>query len=203
MSEALHLNDLFWTFQGEGLHAGRRALFVRMPYCNLACTWCDTTFNSFTRWSEENFVKYATSEPSAFAVLTGGEPMLNKHSPRVVKILRDLGFYVATETNGTVAPNCELDFYTVSPKKFSSEKGLPPYYIHPEMYRAANEFKYVVDAGFDFDVLDRHRQDIGKRHSLSPEFTNLHANLQEIFSYIERNPQWRISLQTHKWMNVK
>ena len=76
----LNINDAFWTFQGEGANAGKRALFVRMPFCNLACTWCDTEFNSFKRWSLNEFNDLATSEPSRFAVITGGEPMLNKHT---------------------------------------------------------------------------------------------------------------------------
>lgn len=202
---SLNINDVFWTIQGEGLNAGRRALFVRMPYCNLACEWCDTSFNSFKKWSEEEFVAFASQEAGRFAVITGGEPMLNKHTPRVAEILDSLKFDIAIESNGTVAPNVpDKHFFTVSPKRQAADKGLPPYYVHPEMFETADEFKYVVDDKFDFSILERHKASLGRmaRLSLSPEFNNMAASLAKIIAYQKEDPRWRISLQTHKWMNV-
>lgn len=201
----LHINDLFWTIQGEGANAGRRALFVRMPYCNLACEWCDTSFNSFKKWTEEEFTAFASQEKARFAVITGGEPMLNKHTPLVADILKDLGFEIAVESNGTVEPNILCDFFTVSPKRQAADKNMAAYYVHPEMWALASEFKYVVDDKFDFSILERHKSDPNRgarRYSLSPEFNNLAASLEKMLAYVKENPEWRISLQTHKWMNV-
>lgn len=198
----LQINDLFWTFQGEGYHAGRRALFVRLPFCNLSCSWCDTTFNTFEKWSEKDFVAFAHAEPGRFAVVTGGEPMMNKNAPRVVALLRSLGFTVAVESNGTFPLNAPYDFITVSPKKFSEEKNLEPYFIHPELFHLVDEFKYVVDKDFDFSILDRH-VGIKPRYSLSPEFNDFKKNLDRISKYIAIHPHWRVSLQTHKWMEIK
>lgn len=196
---SLNITDVFWTFQGEGHHWGTRALFVRMPFCNLACSWCDTEFNTFKKWSEEEFKAFAQKEPARFAVLTGGEPMMNKHSPRVVQILKELGFYVATETNGMFPIVEGIDFVTCSPKK---DKGFN-YEIHPEAYPKVSEFKYVVDEGFDFAVLDRHSKDpANQSHRLSPEYGIKEKSLERIMAYIKEFPRWKINLQTHKQLNV-
>lgn len=205
MNNPLHINDIFWTFQGESYHAGRRALFVRMPFCNLACSWCDTTFNTFEKVSESDLVKCATQEPGKFAVITGGEPSLNKHVPRVIAILKSLGFYIAMESNGTHQPPEGVDWLTVSPKRFTDEKGMEPFYIHPGAFLLANEFKYVVEEGFPFNILDRHGviAKTNQRLYLSPEFNRMAASLVEIEKYIQANPHWRVSLQTHKWMGIK
>ena len=84
---------------------------------------------------------------------------------------------------------------------------MAPYFIHPEAWTRADEFKYVVDDQFDFTILDRHESEYrhGRtaRLSLSPEFGQLQKNLDRIFGWISVHPHWRISLQTHKWMGVK
>lgn len=200
MTEIIHINDVFWTVQGEGANAGRRALFVRMPWCNLACSWCDTTFNTFKKWTSTELGKFALLEASRFAVLTGGEPMMNKDSPKVVKILQDCGFMVACETNGCFRIIEDIDFVTVSPKRDACYK------IHPSAWERADEFKYVIDAGFDFSILDRHNEEHARgrktRLSLSPEFNTFKESLEQIFAYQKLNPNWRISLQTHKTMGI-
>jgi organic radical activating enzyme len=191
------INDVFWTFQGEGEQAGRRALFVRMPFCDLKCEWCDTEFNTFKTWREDQFKDFAASEPGRFAVVTGGEPMMNKQTPRVLDWLKDLGFEIACESNGRWPILDRIDFPTVSPKRQGG------YTIHPRVWDRVKEFKYVIDEGFDWRVLDRHNErDDGVRLSLSPEFGRFTKSLEEIFEYIRKNPRWRISLQTHKWMEI-
>lgn len=198
----LNLNDVFWTFQGEGRWAGRRAFFVRMPYCNLECEWCDTTFNKFDQWDEKHFEEFALKEKSRFAVITGGEPMMNKHTPKVLEILKSKGFYVAAETNGTFPAPRGFDYITCSPKRQSKAQEFEPYYIHPDIFREVHEFKYVVDRFFDFSVLNKHSVFDGRNYSLSPEFGEMEVNLHKIFGYIQEHPQWQISLQTHKIMKI-
>jgi 7-carboxy-7-deazaguanine synthase len=192
-----NINNVFWTIQGEGANWGRRALFVRMPFCNLACSWCDTSFNTFTKWTEEEFKNFAQAEPGRFAVLTGGEPSMNKHSPTVIQWLKDLGFEIAIESNGTFPIPYGIDFITVSPKRDAD------YDVHPDNWSRVNEFKYVVDEGFDFKILDRHKErQTSARLTLSPEFGKFKESIEQITNYIKENPEWRISLQTHKWMNI-
>lgn len=224
MTELLKINDLFWTIQGEGANAGRRSLFIRMPYCNLACAWCDTTFNAYTTLSDSDFTKFATQERGKFAVITGGEPMLNKQTPRVITLLKTLGFEIACESNGMFPILEGIDFATVSPKRFSQEKKMPwpdktevisdakrepnapvmypAYYVHPQALERASEFRYVVDLEFDFALLDRHDTKDGRRYSLSPEFGNFKSSVARIIDYVSQNPDWRLSLQTHKWLGI-
>lgn len=197
---SLNINSVFFTIQGEGKHAGRRALFVRMPYCNLKCSWCDTEFDSFVKWEEEDFLAFAQKERCRFAVITGGEPMMNKHTERVIALLKSLNYEIACESNGTFPIFPGIDFVTVSPKR---EQKIP-YSIHPQAHAEADEFKYVVDEGFDFGILKKNHPMLNpsKRYSLSPEYNNMGASLVHMFEFIKENPEWKISLQTHKWMKI-
>ena len=185
MPAPLLINDVFWTFQGEGQFAGHRALFVRMPYCNLSCSWCDTEFNTYKKWEPLELAKVATSEKARLAVITGGEPMLNKNTPRVIEILKGAGFFISCETNGTAPILDGVDFATVSPKRFTEEKGMKPYFVCDQAFARASEFKYVVDAQFDMSILARHSPNSIARLSLSPEFNGFNDNLQRIFDYIK------------------
>lgn len=190
---------MFHTLQGEGENAGRRSLFVRMPYCNLACTWCDTEFNSYEKYAADAFRDFALKEKCRFAVITGGEPMMHKHTPRVISILKDLDFEIACETNGTFPILSGIDFVTCSPKRFAPV----PYFVHPDAWRRVHEFKYVVDKEFDFSILGRHdTSDMGTRFTLSPEWIHFNQNSERIVEFIKENPKWRMSVQTHKFIGL-
>lgn len=177
-----------------------------MPYCNLACEWCDTKFDTFKKWDETAFRAFAEASPELgrFAVVTGGEPTLHKHTRRVVEILKSLRFVVAVESNGTVESDIYsvFDFVTISPKRQAADKGMVPYQLSIQATKYASEFKYVVDKEFDFSILSRHDVWDGKRYSLSPEFGAFKESIERIIEYIDKNPGWRISLQTHKWMGI-
>jgi organic radical activating enzyme len=137
------------------------------------------------------------SEPSKFAVITGGEPLMNKQLPRVIKLLKDEGFEIACETNGTWPYVEGIDFVTCSPKRDAN------YEVDEGLWSHVSEFKYVVDQGFNFSILDRHKNRSDTvRLSLSPEFGNWKDSLSAIFDYITLHPRWRISLQTHKIMEI-
>jgi organic radical activating enzyme len=193
--------------QGEGHHAGRRALFVRMPFCNLKCAWCDTEFNSYTTWTQERFAELIGAPPAMglrFAVITGGEPTMNKHTSLVIATLKQHGFEIAIESNGHFPVPDGIDFVTISPKANPTPT---PYFVHDEAWKAASEFKYVVDDKFDFQVLKHHNQEykLGRsvHLSLSPEFNEMAKNVEKILEYQKEHAHWKLSLQTHKWINVK
>lgn len=209
--EVVHLNDLYYTIQGEGSNAGRRALFVRMPFCNLACAWCDTSFNKFDEWEIEKFRAFASKDDTDFAVITGGEPTMHKHTPRVARELKKLGYsMIACETNGMFPIPYGINFACVSPKRDSAKGNRwinKPYWIHPEAFERASEFKYVIDEGFDWTALDKHNdayfeKDDRRPLFLSPEFSRLTKSVEEIQLYIAEHPWWRLSLQTHKFLNI-
>ncbi|MBY0316951.1 MAG: 7-carboxy-7-deazaguanine synthase QueE [Bdellovibrionales bacterium] len=200
---SLQINDLFWTVQGEGRWTGHRALFVRLPFCNYNCPWCDTEFDSYTPMSEETFKEFASREPARFAVITGGEPLAHKDLPKILNILKSLGFFIACETNGSFPAPPEIDFVTVSPKPYSKNKNQEKYFIHEQTLPRVSEFKYVVDENFDFTILGRHnpkKKDV--IYSLSPEFSRMKKNVETIMGFIEKNPDWKLSLQTHKWIDI-
>lgn len=200
MSNTLNLNDVFWTIQGEGANSGRRALFLRLPFCNLSCSWCDTEFNSFKKWSIDELESVMDSEKARFAVITGGEPTMNKDFQSLHDLLTKKGFSIAVESNGTFKAPEGNYWLTVSPKR--EQKIHEPYYIHEETLFKASEFKYVVDNHFNFSILDRHKYQLVPKY-LSPEFNDFEKNILKIESYIKENPEWKISLQTHKWMGIK
>jgi organic radical activating enzyme len=153
--------------------------------------------------TDEEFVEAARREKARFAVLTGGEPLMNKQLPRVVELLRKEGFKIAAESNGTFPPPVPLDWLTISPKRFTKDKKMDPYWVHPDAFDRCQEFKYVVDSEFDFSVLDRHRGRGLARLSLSPEFNDFRGNVAKIIEYVKENPEWAISLQTHKFLGVQ
>lgn len=232
LTSALQINDLFWTLQGEGRWSGRRALFVRLPFCNYDCPWCDTEYNSFKKVTEDEFLQFTKQEPARFAVITGGEPMAHKDLTRIIMLLKKEGFEIACETNGSLPIPDTIDFPTVSPKRFTQKK-YPEFFIHEDALAKAKELKYVVDSDFDFKILDRHNlsksdqslmdhleTDVNKkmlsaevvasktfaatniRYSLTPEYSTMKQQLPRILSYIKDNPQWQLNLQTHKWIDI-
>jgi len=194
------INDVFFTIQGEGANSGRRALFIRLPYCNYNCPWCDTEFNSYNEWSLHELSDYFEKETCRFVVVTGGEPLMNKQLPQLISFLKSHNFEIAIESNGSFPAPEGIDFITVSPKKYV-QKGLPEFFINPALIGKVNEYKYVVEDGFDFNILKRHQND-SCRLSLSPEFNNFKDSCNKIINYIKENPRWKISLQTHKFLNI-
>ncbi len=190
------LNDLFWTYQGEGINSGNRALFIRLPHCNLTCSWCDTEFNTHQAYDRQSFIDFINQEQSRFAVITGGEALMNPQIKDVISLLKEHGFFIACETNGTMPYIDGIDFVTCSPKAQSCFK------INSKIRNHVNEYKYVVDEFFDFDILSRHDDEV-KELWLSPEFNTLQSSLTRITDFIIKNPRWRLNTQTHKFLGLK
>jgi len=143
-------------------------------------------------------VKKFNEEKARFAVVTGGEPTKSAELATVLRLLRNHGFEIAIESNGTYPIPHKIDWVTVSPKRFQKV----PYFIHDDAKAKAHEFKYVVDENFDFGILERHDVHDGRRYTLSPEWSHWQDRLPEIFNYIKEHPEWKISLQTHKFLNI-
>lgn len=202
----LKLNDIFWTIQGEGREAGERSLFIRLPYCNYSCPWCDTEYNSINfNLSDSDLKEIAFQEKARLAILTGGEPSINKQLPRIIQLLKKWGFRISIETNGSWPVPEGVDFLTISPKKYTN-KALDPYYIHPDVRRdpRPKQYKYVIEKGFDASVLSRHESEPQGVHLyLSPEFNDMDDNVGRLIAYMKEHPRWKMSLQTHKWIKIK
>ena len=168
------VSEIFYSVQGEGVHAGTPSVFLRTYFCNLTCTWCDTKYTWLNQSDSRSGVDYrrmthrqVLSGVTAFGcrhlVLTGGEPLL--HQAQLAPILRDLkneGFVVEVETNGTISPTHKIvewvDCFNVSPKTSNSlveERKR----TRPETLRAFVEtrkawFKFVVCAPSDLTEIE-------------------------------------------------
>lgn len=204
------IKEAYYTIQGEGFHTGRPAVFVRFSGCNLwsglekdretaICRFCDTDF-----WGMdgENGGSYSASELSglilslwpskrnAFVVLTGGEPLLQLDDS-LVQSLTINNIYIAIETNGTIKVPEGIDWICVSPKantEILQTKGNEIKIIHPQDGIDPKDFE-----DFDFD------------HFYLQAMDNpfLDENLRLSTRYCMENPQWQMSIQTHKLLNIK
>lgn len=206
------IKEMFYSLQGEGRNAGRPAVFCRFAGCNLwsgrerdrakaDCTFCDT---AFVGTDGEGGGRFADAEQLADAialmwrgaggqrltVLTGGEPLLQVDE-RLVDALHHRDFEVALETNGTLSAPASIDWVTVSPKGATT---LAQTFGH--------ELKLVYpQAGVDprqFEAL------AFEHHLLQPlDGPEVDANTQAAIAYCLDHPQWRLSLQTHKFMGIR
>lgn len=214
----LHINDVFYTIQGEGGNAGSAALFVRMPFCNLACPWCDTEFNSFTKWEEASFEEEAAKHlqlGGQLAVITGGEPSMNKHTPKVIEILKSVGYKIAMESNGQFLAPEGVDHLTISPKRWINRDindRSDPFKF--DFKNKPSEIKLVIDGGDAFLAAIRifdawmdnkfsFADDLNPLFYLSPEWEGREKWIPQITEFVMAHPEWRVSLQTHKLLDVR
>lgn len=177
------INEIFYSLQGEGFHTGTPALFIRFSGCNLKCSFCDTKHEEGEWMSDEDIVAKAKECPAKMVVLTGGEPSLWIDEAFVEK-LHQAGKYVCIETNGTHPIPDSLDWITCSPKGA------------PVVLTRIDEVKVVYTG--DEDV-EPYLTLPALVHFLQPCSCK---NTQEVVAYIQEHPQWRLSLQTHKWIGI-
>ena len=190
------INEIFYSLQGEGRHSGRAAVFIRMSGCNLKCPFCDTDFHSYTEMTAEDIVSYIRKwRDCGFIVLTGGEPTLQVDE-HLVYALKQEGFFVAMETNGTGTVAKGVDWITLSPKTCFVEHA-------PELkMQSVNEVKVVFDGIHD----PAFYENIDGLHYLQPCDVGDAVRNREIIAqcveYIKQHPQWSLSLQTHKLIHI-
>ena len=188
----MKINEIFYSLQGEGHYTGTPAVFVRFAGCNLKCNFCDTDFTSFTEMTEDDIVRETGQYPTNHIVITGGEPTLQITASLVSK-LHDAGKYVQIETNGTnVLPDgCNIDWVTCSPK-----------------YKAVR-LQHIDELKVVFEGQDMSQYDglTASEYSLQPCDTQDEGKNKEILrqtiDFILKNPKWKLSLQTHKILNVR
>lgn len=192
------INEIFYSLQGEGNHAGTPALFIRFAGCNLRCPFCDTDFSKSERWTIwelEGYFQNLNPYPP-MVVLTGGEPTLQVDLD-ICALLHRYFDFIAIETNGTTPKIAGLvDWVTLSPKE--------DYTIGKCALRHANEVKVVFDGEHDPEKWLKIR---AEHYYLQPCDTGDAEKNREILesciSYILDHPQWKLSLQTQKIINVK
>ena len=197
------VNEIFYSLQGEGHHTGRAAVFVRFSGCNLKCPFCDTDFSSYQEMTLGNIMTAVSVwRHCGFVVLTGGEPSLQADDA-LVEALHQAGFYVAMETNGTHAVPQGIDWVTVSPKSPPSDS---PTGERPEHI---NELKVIFDGKTTpRSLLPPLRESEGAPllylqpcDTGNPERNTLLTS--QCVEYIKEHPEWRLSLQTHKILQIR
>jgi 7-carboxy-7-deazaguanine synthase len=195
----LPVMELFYTLQGEGFHQGKAAYFIRLAGCDVGCVWCDVKESwdkdLHPKLSIEQIVKGAKKHPSRLAVITGGEPTMY-NLEKLTKALRQEGFSTNIETSGSHPITGIWDWICLSPKKFK-----PPL---PGILPKANELKIIVFNKSDFVWAEKYASMMPAHCKLylQPEWDKADIVTPLIIDYIKKNPQWELSLQIHKYINV-
>jgi len=206
------VKEIFLTLQGEGAQAGRPAVFCRFAGCNLwsgreadrataACKFCDTDFvgtdgSSGGRYKNADDLAdaiergWAGGEGHRFCVLTGGEPLLQVDAP-LIDALHRRAFQIAVETNGTVMPPPGIDWVCVSPKsdcELAVIEGNELKLVFPQHDAPPERFAHLAFERFLLQPMDG---------------ADLQENTRRAIEYCLKNPQWRLSIQTHKHIGIR
>ena len=181
----LAVNEIFYSLQGEGYHTGTPAVFVRLSGCNLKCDFCDTDHSRSVMMTVGDIVDEVSKYPAKTVILTGGEPSLQPIG-ELVDMLHEAGRRVHIETNGTRPLPHGIDWVTCSPKP-DSRLAL----TH------CDELK-VVYTGQDVEAI---AAGIEATHRYLQPCSGL--NTAEVVDYLLAHPHWRLSLQTHKIIDIR
>lgn len=194
----LPLMEEFYTIQGEGFHKGTAAYFIRIGGCDVGCHWCDVKES----WDAalhpaspiepivENAAKYSDT-----IVITGGEPLMWNMEP-LTKALKEKGLSTHIETSGAYPFTGEWDWVCLSPKK----NKLPL----PAIYGEADELKVIVYNKHDLIFAEEQAAQVNEKCELylQPEWSVREKVTPLIVDYVMANPKWKVSLQTHKYLNI-
>ncbi len=196
--KVLPLMEEFYTIQGEGFYSGNAAYFVRFGGCDVGCSWCDVKES----WDEklhpltliDDIVERVKKE-AKLAVITGGEPLMWNLN-YITKQLHKNNIQTNIETSGAHKMSGKWDWICLSPKRSK----LPL----DECYKVANELKMVIHNKGDFKFAEKQAQKVNKDCLLllQPEWGTRNEMTPLIIDYVKKNPQWKISLQTHKYLDI-
>jgi len=190
---------MFYSLQGEGYHQGKAAFFIRLAGCDVGCVWCDVKdswdASKHPVLSIEEIVNSALAHPGRLAIVTGGEPLLHQLDP-LTTALKAAGFQTNIETSGSSPMSGDWDWVCLSPKKFKAPLA--------ENLPLASELKVVVFNNSDFDWAEAHAKQVSPacKLYLQPEWDKSAQITPKVIDYIKANPQWELSAQLHKFIQV-
>ncbi len=199
-TQTLPVMERFYTLQGEGVFAGQAAYFIRLGGCDVGCTWCDVKESwdaaAHPQLSVENLVEAAAKYQGKIVVITGGEPLMHNLS-YLTEALQNQGLRTHIETSGAHPLSGTWDWICLSPKKFK--------YPLDETAKFADELKIIVYNKHDFKWAELYAEQVSPQCALilQPEWSREKEMLPLIVEYVKQNPQWRVSLQTHKYMEIE
>jgi len=191
--------EMFYSLQGEGYHQGKAAFFIRLAGCDVGCVWCDVKdswdASKHPVLSIEEIVDSALKHPARLAIVTGGEPLLHNLDP-LTTALKAAGFQTNIETSGSSPMSGDWDWVCLSPKKFKAPLA--------ENIPLASELKVVVFNNSDFEWAEKHAALSGSNCKLylQPEWDKSAQITPLVIEYIKSNPQWELSAQLHKYIQV-
>lgn len=193
----LPLMEAFYTIQGEGYHKGTAAYFIRVGGCDVGCHWCDVKES----WDAEKHPPTAIEKiikdasPYKTIVITGGEPLTWDMGP-VTTGLKEAGLQTHIETSGAYELTGEWDWICLSPKK----NKLPL----ASIYKEAHELKVIVFNKHDLEFAKEQAAKVGPNCHLylQPEWSVKDKVVPMIVDFVMANPAWKVSLQTHKYLNI-
>lgn len=196
---SLPVMESFYTIQGEGFHQGRAAYFIRLGGCDVGCVWCDVKESwdaaAHQHFTVEEIVKKASEQPARLAVITGGEPTLYDLNELTAQ-LKTAGFEINIETSGAHPLTGKFDWVCLSPKKFK-----PPV---ESILKQADELKIIVFNKSDFKWAESFAAKVAPDCMLflQPEWSKRDEMTPLIIEYVKAHPQWQISIQMHKYIDV-
>jgi 7-carboxy-7-deazaguanine synthase len=196
---SLPLMEQFYSIQGEGNYSGRAAVFIRLGGCDVGCVWCDVK-ESWEASKHPNtpittIVDFVLDTKCDFVVITGGEPAMYDLT-ELTTALKNHHIEIAIETSGVYPLSGTLDWVCFSPKKFKKPTD--------EIYSQAHELKIIVFNKSDLEWAEGHAQKINSKCKLylQPEWSKKDEMTPLVFEYVKSNPNWKMSLQTHKYIDV-
>ncbi|HCQ28958.1 MAG TPA: 7-carboxy-7-deazaguanine synthase QueE [Flavobacteriales bacterium] len=195
----LPVMEQFYTIQGEGYHTGKAAYFIRVGGCDVGCHWCDVKeswnpdLHPLTEISK--VLSFTDDTPAKTVVITGGEPLMYNMNP-LTRQLKEKGMNTHIETSGAYPLSGTWDWICLSPKKTKHPL--------PEILQQANELKIIVHNCHDFKWAEEFKQKVNEKCLLylQPEWSKKDEIIPQIIEYVQQNPEWSISLQTHKYLNI-
>lgn len=189
----------FYTLQGEGFYSGQAAYFIRLGGCDVGCVWCDVKeswdASLHPQMSVETMKELVAVHPGKIVVITGGEPSMYDLVP-ITTTLKAAGLRTHIETSASSPLTGDWDWVTLSPKKFKAPL--------PENMHLADELKIIIFNKSDFKWAEEFAAQVKPECKLylQPEWDKRDAMTPLIIEYIQQNPQWQLSLQTHKYINI-
>ena len=196
--KVLPLMEAFYSIQGEGFHKGKASYFIRIGGCDVGCHWCDVKESwdaqAHPLISTTNIVRNALKY-SEMVVVTGGEPLMWDMTI-LTKELKENNKKIHIETSGAYELTGNWDWICLSPKK--QMKPLD------KIYKKVDELKVIIYNNDDFKFAEDQAKKISSKAHLflQPELENREKMMPIMVDYIKKNPKWKISLQTHKYLNI-
>lgn len=191
--------ERFLTVQGEGAYTGASAWFIRLGGCDVGCAWCDVKeswdADVHPKLDAGTLVDEAKASNAPLCVVTGGEPAMHDLKA-LTEGLHAAGLRTHIETSGTHPLTGDWDWVTFSPKRFKAPL--------PEFYAEADELKVIVVNRQDLNWGEEHAARLSAKCAryLQPEWDRREKVLPYIMDHLKAHPQWRVSMQTHKYLGL-